>query len=201
MGWQPRIEDMLEATVSSLGAALHGRDACTHAHSQRLIGYAEVLGRVLGLSQTELSILKHGVFLHDIGKIHVPDGILWNPGCLSTSEWTVMRRHPLVGYHIVTRCPWLHDAARIILAHHEWYDGSGYPHGLRGYEIPLGARICSVVDMLDALTSVRPYRNPVSFSEACELVRAEGGTHFDPLVVEAFNTVDPSQWAGAADGV
>ena len=190
----PRIEHVLQATISSLGAALHGRDACTHAHSERMIGYAQALGMVLGLSQTELSTLRHGVFLHDIGKIHVPDSILWNPGCLSISEWTVMRRHPVVGYHIVTRCPWLTEAARIVLSHHERHDGSGYPHGLRGREIPLGARICSVVDMLDALTSERPYRNPVSFYEACELIRAESGTHFDPLVVEAFGTINPSRW-------
>lgn len=195
----PHIDQLLDATVTALGAALHGRDACTHAHSQRMIGYAHALGRVLGLSRGELVILKHGVFLHDIGKIHVPDGILLNPGALSTSEWTVMRRHPSVGYHIVTGCPWLAEAAQIVRAHHEWYDGTGYPHGLKGDEIPLGARICSVVDMLDALTSFRPYRNPVSFPEACELIRSESGTHFDPFVVEAFATVDPSRWGSASD--
>jgi HD-GYP domain-containing protein (c-di-GMP phosphodiesterase class II) len=191
---RPPIEHVIEATISSLGAALHGRDASTHAHSQRLIGYAEALGLVLGLPQHELASLRHGVFLHDIGKIHVPDGILLNPGCLSTSEWTVMRRHPLIGYHIVSRCPWLTDAGRIVLAHHEWHNGSGYPQGLKGHEIPMGARVCAVVDMLDALTSHRPYRNPVGFPEACAVIQSERGTHFDPLVIDAFETISPSRW-------
>jgi HD-GYP domain-containing protein (c-di-GMP phosphodiesterase class II) len=187
-------EATIDDTLRTLGTALHRRDTCTHAHSQRLIYYALALGRLLGLSQAELLTLKRGVFLHDIGKLHIPDDILRKPSPLSEVEWTVMKKHPLLGYGMLKSSPLLEDVAPIVLSHHEWYDGTGYPHGLSGEEIPIGARICAVVDMLDALTANRPYRRPVSFSTACECIWLEGGTHFDPLVVKAFLTIQSYQW-------
>lgn len=187
-------EQAIETMVSALGEALHGRDLATHAHSQRVICYALTLGRILGVSQTELFTLKRGVYLHDVGKIYIPDQILRKAGRLSETEWSVMRRHPVIGYGLVSSIPSLLDAAKIVLTHHERYDGSGYPHGLKGAEIPLGARIFSVVDTLDAITSDRPYRKPVNFAEAREQVAAESGTHFDPDIIDVFTMIRPECW-------
>jgi HD-GYP domain-containing protein (c-di-GMP phosphodiesterase class II) len=184
----------VKSTLSALGAALKARDAGTHAHSQRLIYYALALGRLLGLPQTELLTLERGVFLHDIGKISVSDRILRKSGPLSKAEWVEMRLHPVIGYGMASSVPGLRAAAPIVLAHHEWYDGTGYPHRLNGSDIPLGARICSVVDTLDALTSVRPYRSPLSMVKACDQVWSESGTHFDPLVTDAFLAIPPAEW-------
>lgn len=191
-----QTQQTIDAAIAELGAALNLRDGSTHAHSQRVISYSLALGRILDLSEAELLTLRRGVFLHDIGKIHVPSTILHKPGQLTELEWSIMRRHPVTGYKIVGSRLSLEEegVAKIVLAHHEWYDGTGYPYGLEGEEIPLGARICSVVDMLDALTSDRSYRKPVSFAEACEQIRSERETHFDPLVVEAFLCITPAQW-------
>lgn len=184
----------IESMVSALGAALNVRDLDTYAHSQRVICYALTLGRILCVSEPGLLTLKRGVYLHDVGKMYVPDEILRKAGQLSESEWLVMRQHPAIGYRLVNSIPSLHDAARIVLTHHEWYDGTGYPHGLSGDDIPLGARIFSVVDTLDAITSDRPYRRPVSFEEARDYIRSESGTHFDPLVVDGFLAIQPEEW-------
>jgi HD-GYP domain-containing protein (c-di-GMP phosphodiesterase class II) len=184
----------VKSTLSALGAALKARDAGTHAHSQRLIYYALALGRLLGLPQTELLTLERGVFLHDIGKISVSDRILRKSGPLSKAEWVEMRLHPVIGYGMASSVPGLRAAAPIVLAHHEWYDGTGYPRRLKGSAIPLGARICSVVDTFDALTSVRLYRSPLSMGKACDQVWSESGTHFDPLVADAFLAVPPAEW-------
>lgn len=184
------------ATLLALGAALDLHDEGTHAHSRRVVCYALRLGRVLGLSHDELLTLERGVFLHDIGKIYVPDSILKKPGPLTADEWKVMKRHPAVGYAMICSIPFLRDAAQIVLAHHERYDGTGYPRGLRGQEIPFGARIFAVMDCFDALTSSdRPYRRPITIAEACELIRAKSGSHFDPVVVDAFQAVPVSEWA------
>ena len=184
----------VESTLSALGAALNARDAGTHAHSQRLIYYALALGRLLGLPQKELLTLKRGVFLHDIGKISVSERILRKSGPLSRTEWVEMRLHPVIGYGMASSIPGLRAAAPIVLAHHEWYDGTGYPRRLKGSDIPLGARICSVVDTVDALTSLRPYRSPLSMVKAYDQVWSESGTHFDPLVVDAFLAIPPAEW-------
>lgn len=184
----------VETILSALGAALNAWDAGTHAHSRRLIYYALTLGRLLGLSPTELLTLERGVYLHDIGKICVSDGILKKPGQLSRTEWSEMRLHPVIGHGMTRSIAFLKEAAPIVLSHHEWYDGTGYPRRLKGSDIPLGARICSVVDTFDALTSDRPYRYPISIAEACEQIRSESGTHFDPLVVDAFLAIPPAEW-------
>ncbi len=186
---------MLGSTFRALDAALQARDICTHTHCQRVIYYSLALGRMLGLSAHELVTLERGVFLHDIGKIHMPDSVLLKPGLLSDTERTVMQQHPLIGYEMLRHNPLLTDAAEIVLAHHERYNGSGYPMGLRGEDIPLGARVCAVTDTFDALTSIRPYRTPMSFAEACNYIQSERGRHFDPEIVDTFTALEPSRWA------
>lgn len=185
----------VEATLRALDGALSARDVAIQAHSRRVSTYALTLGRLMGLSHDELLTLERGVFLHDVGKLYVPDGILRKPAPLTEREWVVMRRHPAVGYNLIRGAmPELQDAATIVLAHHEWYDGTGYPQGLSGERIPLGARICSVVDTLDAITSSRPYRRPVTFEVACAYIRTQSGSHFDPLVVDAFLAIPSAAW-------
>ena len=176
-------------------AALDSRDSETYAHCQRTAGLAVVLGRRLGLSQDELLTLERGVFLHDIGKIHSPERILKKPGLLEEAEWKVMRAHAVTGYAMLSSNSALTEVAAIVLAHHERYDGTGYPHRLEGSDIPLGARICAVADCFDMLTAAGySHRRPMSVSEAWTYIRSQQGRHFDPVVVEAFLSVAPAQW-------
>ena len=184
----------LGSTFRALDAALQARDICTHAHCQRVIFYSLTLGRMLGLSERELVTLERGVFLHDIGKIHMPDSVLLKPGLLSAAERTLIQQHSAIGFEMLRHNPLLTDAAEIVLAHHERYNGSGYPMGLRGEDIPLGARICAIADTFDALTSIRPYRTPMSFEDACSYINSERGRLFDPDIVDMFSALPPSQW-------
>jgi HD-GYP domain-containing protein (c-di-GMP phosphodiesterase class II) len=161
-----------------------------------VIYYSLTLGRMLGLSERELVTLEQGVFLHDIGKIHMPDSVLLKPGQLSATERAVIEQHSAIGYDMLRHNPLLAHAAEIVLSHHERYDGSGYPMGLKGKDIPLGARICAVGDAFDAITSVRPYRAPMNFDEAWGYIDSERGRHFDPDIVELFTVLSPSQWQG-----
>jgi response regulator RpfG family c-di-GMP phosphodiesterase len=185
---------MLGSTFRALDAALQARDICTHSHCQRVIYYSLSLGRMMDLSEHELVTLERGVFLHDIGKIHMPDSVLQKPGLLSEAERTVIQRHSSIGYEMLRHNPLLTDAAEIVLTHHERYNGSGYPMGLRGEDIPLGARICAITDTFDALTSFRPYRTPMSFEEACRYINSERGRHFDPHIVDMFSALPASHW-------
>ncbi len=185
---------ILGSTFRALDAALQARDICTHTHCQRVIHYSLTLGRLMGLTGHELVTLERGVFLHDIGKIHMPDSVLLKPGQLSDSERSVMQQHSAIGFEMLRHNPLLTDAAEIVLTHHERYNGSGYPMGLRGEEIPLGARICAVTDTFDALTSIRPYRKPMSFADACAYINSERGRHYDPHVVDMFSALPPAQW-------
>lgn len=185
---------MLGCTFRALDAALQARDLCTHSHCQRVIYYSLSLGRMMGLSERELVTLERGVFLHDIGKIHMPDSVLQKPGLLSEAERTVMQQHSSIGYEMLRHNPLLTEAAEIVLTHHERYNGSGYPMGLRGDDIPLGARICAVTDTFDAITSIRPYRTPMSFEEACGYINSERGRHFDPHIVDMFTALPASHW-------
>lgn len=187
-------DDTLGSTFRALDAALQARDACTHTHCQRVISYSLTLGRLMGLSGHELVTLERGVFLHDIGKIHMPDSVLLKPGLLSAAERTLIQQHSAIGFEMLRHNPLLTDAAEIVLAHHERYNGSGYPMGLRGEDIPLGARICAITDTFDALTSIRPYRTPMSFEDACSYINSERGRLFDPNIVDMFSALPPSQW-------
>jgi HD-GYP domain-containing protein (c-di-GMP phosphodiesterase class II) len=138
--------------------------------------------------------LARAAFLHDIGKMGVPDNVLLKPGPLDDAEKVIMRRHCQIGYDMLIRIPFLRDAAEIVLAHQEFYDGSGYPRGLKGEQIPLGARIFSIADSMDAMISDRPYRKALPMSHAREEIQRCAGTQFDPKVVEIFLSIKENHW-------
>src|SRR5436853_5344348 len=173
--------------VRVLTAAAAARDRGADAHYQRIVQLAEATIRKLGGSEEEQHLIRLAALLHDIGKIGIPDAILHKPGPLTSEEWAIMRRHPEIGQQILEEAGGIfRPLAAIVAAHHERWDGKGYPVGLAGEEIPLASRILSVVDSYDAMTSHRPYRIPFSTREArAELQRGAGG-QYDPCVVEAF---------------
>jgi response regulator RpfG family c-di-GMP phosphodiesterase len=181
-----QLQETYRATLETLGAALDSRDVGTEAHSRRVHGYALATARLHGLMEEELVDLAHGVLLHDIGKIGIPDNILLKPGSLSSEEWAIMRRHPEIGKRLIENIPFLKGAVPIVYCHHERWDGTGYPQGLKGAAIPLGARIFMVVDAFDAMTFDRPYSRAISFEAAKAEIRRCAGSHFDPAVVASF---------------
>jgi putative nucleotidyltransferase with HDIG domain len=183
------LQQSHQATLDALIAALDLRDGGTGDHSQRVTEYALAIGRELGVDTAQLNALRQGALLHDIGKIGVPDGILRKPGRLTPDEQVLMRQHPRLGYQILQGVPFLGGALNIIYYHHERYDGTGYPDGLAGEEIPLGARIFAVVDAYDAMTSHRSYRTPISYEGALMELQHCAGSQFDPGVVEAFHRI------------
>jgi putative nucleotidyltransferase with HDIG domain len=178
-----------EETLTSLVSALDLRERNTRLHSQRVKEYTLLLADRFGVAEARKKAIGFGALLHDVGKIAVPDRILLKPEGLTPEEWNVMHAHPIAGYGIVKRIGFLADAAEIVRAHHERYDGRGYPQGLKGEEIPFGARLFAVADVYDALTSTRPYRSPVSHAEALSEIRGKSGTYFDQRVVAAFETI------------
>lgn len=165
----------------------------TLQHSRRVSCYAEVLGRHLGLAGERLERLKLGSMLHDIGKVAIPHNVLMKPSKLNEAEWVVMKLHPRIGWELMSEFHELTEEAEIVYAHHERYDGHGYPRGLAGKEIPLGARIFAVVDTLDAMTSDRPYRKGQSFEVACSEILRQAGTQFDPQLVTEFLRIPPAE--------
>ncbi|WP_051275746.1 HD domain-containing phosphohydrolase [Desulfovirgula thermocuniculi] len=175
-----------DATIEALARALDLRDRETEGHSRRVTEMTVELARALGVGEAELVHIRRGALLHDIGKLGVPDSILQKPGPLTAEEWEVMRRHPVYAYEMLSSIEHLRPALDIPYCHHEKYDGTGYPRGLKGEEIPLAARIFAVVDVFDALCSERPYRPAWPREKALEYIRREAGRHFDPRVVEAF---------------
>lgn len=189
-----RIEMTYDETLEALAAALDLRDNETAGHSRRVTSCSLELGVVLGLSAEELKQLERGAYLHDIGKIGIPDSILLKPGRLTTEETAIMRTHVRIGYELMSRVAFLAPAAQIVLAHQEFYDGSGYPQGLAGEQIPLGARIFAVADTLDAVMSDRPYRPRRPYRVARSIIADESGRQFDPMVVSAFMTIPEQTW-------
>jgi response regulator RpfG family c-di-GMP phosphodiesterase len=187
-----QLQETYRATLEALGSALDTRDVGTEAHSRRVHGYALAAARAYGLPESDLTDLGHGVLLHDIGKIGIPDAILLKPDRLTDEEWAIMRRHPEIGARLIRDIAFLQGAIPVVRHHHERWDGRGYPDGLRGVEIPLGARIFAVVDAFDAMTFDRPYSRAISFGAARAELRRSAGTHFDPAVVEAFMRVSDS---------
>jgi|DewCreStandDraft_2_1066082.scaffolds.fasta_scaffold00190_11 putative nucleotidyltransferase with HDIG domain len=175
-----------DMTLRALVTALDVRDSETEGHSERVVAYALALAKEMGCSGEFLEHLERGALLHDIGKIGVPDAILCKPGPLTEEEWVIMRRHPVLGYQMLAGIPFLEEARTIVLHHQEHYDGRGYPQGLRGEEIHLGARIFAVIDAFDALTHGRRYRPAVSDDEAAAEIARCSGTQFDPQVVQVF---------------
>lgn len=196
-----RLDRTHEGALIALVSALDAREHNTQLHSLRVRAYAVRLGRAIGITQRDLAILSEGALLHDIGKIGVPDAILLKEGPLGPEEWDQVRRHCDTGRRILGSVPFLSDAIKVVWAHHEKYDGTGYPRGQAGHEIPLVARIFAVADAFDALTSNRPYQKAVSLDEAKRQIQAGSGTHFDPEVVRAFLTVPDEEWQRIACGV
>jgi putative nucleotidyltransferase with HDIG domain len=193
-----RLEEMVrqrtQALLEGLIAALDYRDAETQWHSRRVSLYARRLAQQLGLHEPDLTTIEHGALLHDIGKIGVRDLVLLKPGPLSPDEWKEMKKHAELGWALLQRVDYLRNASRIVLQHQEKWDGTGYPAGLKGEEIVIGARIFHIVDTLDAITSDRPYRRARPFADArAEVLRCRG-TQFDPAVVDAFLAVSAEEW-------
>ncbi len=186
-----RSNDMI---LQALGDALDLKDAETEGHSRRVTAFTIAIAKAMGLPREEIPVIARGAFLHDIGKMAIPDAILRKPGKLDESEKALMREHCYNGYQIVKKIPFLVDAAEIVYSHQECYDGSGYPRGLRGGEIPLGARIFSVADTYDAITSHRPYRAARSHADARKEIMAWTGRQFDPEVVKVFLDMPEQFW-------
>lgn len=180
------LQDTYRATLEALGSALDTRDVGTRAHSRRVHGYALTIARGHGVLEVAIKDLEHGVLLHDIGKIGIPDSILLKPGPLTPEEWRIMRTHPEVGRRLIERIPFLKGAVPIVYHHHEKWNGLGYPLGIRGKAIPLGARIFAVADALDAMTFDRPYSSAISYAAARQEIQRCASSHFDPDVVDTF---------------
>lgn len=181
-----RVEDFQGRVIHCFGLLLNAKEEILHSHVQRVKVYAVGLGRVLGCSEAELRALAAGSLLHDLGKVGVPDAILNKPGKLTPDEFNVMKRHTLVGSQVLRAVGFDFPLEEAVRSHHERWDGTGYPDGLKGEEIPLTARILSVVDFYDAVREDRPYRKGMTAPEALRLVLEGRGTHFDPRVVDAF---------------
>ena len=188
------LEDAYRSTLRALTAALETRDLETHGHSERVVTYSLRLGREYGLDNQRIKALEFGSLLHDIGKIGVPDSILRKPAKLTDQEWVRMREHPAHGQQILRGIHFLEGAARVVAQHHEKWDGSGYPLGLHGEDIDLCARIFSVADAFDAMTSDRVYRKGKSYEAAAQELDVWAGRQFDPKVVEAFHRVPKRDW-------
>jgi putative nucleotidyltransferase with HDIG domain len=182
------IELMLayDTTLEGWSKALDLRDKETEGHTRRVTELTVSLARTMGMSEEEIVHVRRGALLHDIGKMGVPDRILLKPGPLTDQEWEIMRKHPLNAYELLAPIAYLRRALDIPYCHHEKWDGSGYPRGLKGEQIALAARIFAVVDVWDALTSDRPYRSAWPEKEAYVYIREQSGKHFDPRVVAAF---------------
>ena len=188
------LEHSYDVTLEALGDALDLKDSETEGHSKRVTAYAIALARAMGIPPEDIKIIARGAFLHDIGKMAIPDEILRKPGKLTEEEQTLMREHCARGYNMLRKIPFLAGAAEIVFCHQEHYDGNGYPNHLAGREIPIGARIFAVADALDAITSDRPYRKARGFDAAREEILRCSGTQFDPAVVEVFLKIPNELW-------
>jgi putative nucleotidyltransferase with HDIG domain len=187
--------------LDALSAALDVRDNETELHSRRVSKYAARLAVELGLDETAVRVVEQGALLHDVGKIAIPDSILLKPGPLDEEEWAVMRRHPIIGRELLRSIDFLEGAREIIVQHQERWDGSGYPTGLRGDAICIGARIFSCVDTYDAITSDRPYRKGRSYDVARGEIERGAGTQLDPSVVAAFLRLPANTWSAIRNQV
>jgi putative nucleotidyltransferase with HDIG domain len=178
------------ATVRALSNAVEARDAYTGKHAERVAAYGIEIARALGLSKPDAPEMEFGFLLHDIGKIAVPDAILYKPGALTSEERQMMARHPTAGAEILGGIDFLQEALEVVRSHHERWDGTGYPDGLKGEGIPVAARVFAVADVFDALTTDRPYRPALPLDEARQMIVGASGTQFDPRVVTAFESID-----------
>jgi len=190
-----QLRNSYVATVRALTSAVEARDAYTAKHTERVAAYGLELTRLIDPEMAANPQIEFGFLLHDIGKVAIPDGVLHKATHLSDAEKSLMRRHPVIGFEIVHGTEFLEDAAQIVRHHHERWDGTGYPDRLAGEEIPLAARVFSVADTLDALTTDRPYRPASSWDDARAEIRRFSGSQFDPTVVDAFEQIPDEQFA------
>jgi putative two-component system response regulator len=201
--FEQSIRSTREATICALNQMLDLKDLNTGVHSTRLAEWAVRIGQELGLDAEGQADVEVAALLHDAGKVGVPDAILRKPGPLDPDEWRVMRMHPEFSWAVLRLVPGLERASLFALHHHEKFNGSGYPSGLRGEEIPIGARIVSVIDAFDAMVASRPYKQGLPCEEALRRLVADSGTHFDPEVVAQFIPIAMAEMPGvfAATGV
>jgi len=183
---QKSMIEEVKSTIKALAAAIDAKDPYTRGHSQRVVQYSLMSGRSLSLSPRELEIIEYAGILHDVGKIGIPDAILSKRGPLTDQEYSAIREHPVISTNIIDDIPFLEPVRDIVLHHHEKYNGSGYPHGLIGEEIPMGARILAVADAFDAMTTDRPYRAHMHQNHALNELRKHTGKQFCPIAVDAF---------------
>jgi putative nucleotidyltransferase with HDIG domain len=192
------LRDSYHSTLTALVKALDAREKEVGSHSERVMNFTTLLAEKTGIMGNQLEQLAKGALLHDIGKIGITDNILLKPGQLDDGEWLEMRRHPQVGYAILSEIGFLSAPAEIILSHHERFDGSGYPKQLKGEQIPIGARIFTLVDTLDAMTSDRPYRKALPFDAVVSEVKKCSGSQFDTALAELFLSISRTQWEECA---
>jgi putative nucleotidyltransferase with HDIG domain len=190
-----------KATVRALANAVEARDAYTGKHAERVAAYGLALARAVGIDVADEPQLEFGFLLHDIGKVAVPDAVLFKPEPLSEEEFAQVADHPQIGSEILRHVDFLDEAIRVVRHHHERWDGNGYPDGLKGDEIPLAARVFAVADTLDALTTDRPYRNAVSWPLARKEICDGSGTQFDPSVVAAYEQISDATFIRLGEGV
>jgi putative nucleotidyltransferase with HDIG domain len=188
------LERSYDITLEALGDALDLKDAETEGHSKRVTAFTIAIARAMGLPNDQIRIIARGAFLHDIGKMAIPDAILRKPGALNPEEIAIMREHCYRGYQMLKKIPFLQEACDIVYAHQERFDGTGYPRGLKGNEIPLGARMFAVADTLDAIMSDRPYRPAQPLSAARKEIEKWSGRQFDPEVVATFMAMPDNIW-------
>lgn len=184
------IQKHYAETVSSLIAAIDAKDSYTKGHQERMAFFAMVLGRELGISEEEIELIRQASLLHDLGKIGIPEVILTKKGSLTYEEFEIIKKHPLIGAEIISPVKFLKKIVPLVLHHHERYDGKGYPGGVKGQDIPLGARIISIIDAIDAMLSERPYAPPRTIPEVKEQLKENTGRQFDPFLVEVILKLD-----------
>ena len=188
------LEHSFDATLEAFGDLLDLKDSKSEGHSKRVTAYTIALARAMGIPRSKIQVIARGAFLHDIGKMAMPSEILAKAGTLSQDEVAVMREHATRGFEILRKIPFLKDAAEIVHSHQEQFDGSGYPQGLLGNEIPIGARIFAVADSLDEMTCDRPFQKARSFEEARREIMRCSGTQFDPSIVRVFLEIPVELW-------
>jgi len=188
------LEKSYDITLEALGDALDLRDAETEGHSRRVTAYTMAIARAMSIPKEQILVIARGAFLHDIGKMAIPDAILRKPGALTPDEVTIMKEHAFLGYKMLQKIPFLQEASEIVYAHQEKFDGTGYPRGLKGNEIPLGARIFSIADTLDAIRTDRIYRPGRPLSVAKKEINDWSGRQFDPDIVEVFLSMPDKIW-------
>ena len=198
---EQELRSSYKATVRALSNAVEARDAYTGKHAERVAGYGLAIGRMLDPSLAQAPEIEFGFLLHDIGKVAIPDAILYKPESLTDGERLLMEQHPVIGAAIVRGIEFLGEAVGVVRSHHERWDGHGYPDRLAGEKIPIAARVFAVADALDALTTDRPYRPASELGTAREMITAASGSHFDPDVIEAFESIPDDVLAGIGQEV